>query len=189
MKSMNWVRLGLLVAAMGLVSSALAHNVKQGEMLPTVSIEKVGALVIDGKKVNGKPYSTASLPGRVRLIQAIAGRSSAKEINAPMIEAIKAAKLPKDRYQTVTIINVDDSAFGTGGFVRSKSKSSKKEFPHAEIVLDNKGLFHQALALTPKSSAIMLLDASGKVLFVKDGKLSDADVEAVMGMIQAELAK
>ena len=42
--------------------------------------------------------------GKVRVIQAIAGRSSAKELNAPMMTAITAAKFPEDSYQTTSII-------------------------------------------------------------------------------------
>ena len=40
--------------------------------------------------------------------------------------AIKAAKLPHDKYQTVTIINSNDAIWGTSGFVKSSAEDSKK---------------------------------------------------------------
>ncbi|SUH18174.1 protein ytfJ [Salmonella enterica subsp. enterica] len=55
----------------------------------------------------------------MRVLLHIAGRTSAKEKNATLIEAIKSAKLPHDRYQTTTIVNTDDAIPGSGMFVRS----------------------------------------------------------------------
>ena len=45
------------------------------------------------------------------------------------MEAIKAAKLPHDRYQTTTIVNTDDAIPGSGMFVRSSLESNKKLYP------------------------------------------------------------
>lgn len=59
------------------------------------------------------------------MVQHLAGRSSAKEKNASMIEAIKTANLPHDRYQTTTIVNTDDAIPGSGMFVRSSLESNK----------------------------------------------------------------
>lgn len=44
-----------------------------------------------------------------------------------------------------------------------------------------------AWALTPESSAIILLDKEGKVLFAKDGQLDAAEITKVMGLIQSHL--
>ncbi len=73
-------------------------------------------------------WNSAQLSGKVQVIQHIAGRSSAKDMNDPLIEAIKKAKLPHDRYQTTTIVNTDDALMGTAMFVRSSIEDSKKEF-------------------------------------------------------------
>ena len=91
------------------------------------------------KEISYQPWQSKVLTGKVFLIQHIAGRSSAKELNAPMIEAIKAAKLPHDKYQTVTIINSNDAIWGTSGFVKSSAEDSKKEFPWSAMVLDARG--------------------------------------------------
>ncbi len=49
-----------------------------------------------------------------------------KELNAPLVEAIKQAKFPHDSYQTTTIINTDDAIFGTGVFVKTALKIAKR---------------------------------------------------------------
>lgn len=50
-------------------------------------------------------------------------------MNEPLIEAIRKDNLPRDRYQTTTIVNTDDAIIGSGIFVRSSIESGKKSFP------------------------------------------------------------
>ncbi|MBT9430362.1 YtfJ family protein [Candidatus Symbiopectobacterium endolongispinus] len=71
-------------------------------------------------------WDSAQLVGKVRVIQHIAGRTSAKEMNDPLISAIKAANLAREYYQTTTIVNTDDAIIDTGPFVRSSLEESKK---------------------------------------------------------------
>ncbi|MGL6231287.1 YtfJ family protein [Aeromonas rivipollensis] len=165
----------------------LAHNIKESAQVPLVNIGDKGELVLKEKEISYQPWQSKVLTGKVFLIQHIAGRSSAKELNAPMIEAIKAAKLPHDKYQTVTIINSNDAIWGTSGFVKSSAEDSKKEFPWSTMVLDAKGMARNAWDLVPESSAIIVLDKEGKVLFAKDGQLDATEITKVMGLIQSHL--
>ncbi|EOD55681.1 YtfJ family protein [Aeromonas molluscorum] len=166
---------------------ALAHNLKEAAPVPLVQIADQGELMINGQDIAYRPWQSKQLAGKVFLIQHIAGRSSAKELNAPMIEAIKKAKLPHGSYQTVTIINSNDAIWGTSGFVKSSAEDSKKEFPWSAMVLDSKGMARNAWELTPESSAIVLLDKEGKVLFAKDGQLAANEITKVMELIKSHL--
>lgn len=166
---------------------AMAHNFQESAPLPLVKVSDKGELVLNGKEVSYQSWQSSALTGKVFLVQHIAGRSSAKELNAPMIEAIKAAKLPHDQYQTVTVINSNDAIWGTSGFVKSSAESSKQEFPWSSIVLDAKGMARNAWGLNPESSAIVLLGKDGKVLFAKDGQLAPADIDKVMALIKSHL--
>ncbi|TNJ25413.1 YtfJ family protein [Aeromonas sobria] len=177
-----------LVLTLALLPSLVfAHNIKDGNPVPLVNVSDQGELVLNGKDIGYQPWQSKALTGKVFMIQHIAGRSSAKELNAPMIEAIKAAKLPQDKYQTVTIINSNDAIWGTSGFVKSSAEDSKKEFPWSAMVLDAKGMARNAWDLTPESSAIILLDKEGKVLFAKDGPLDANNITTVMGLIKSHL--
>ncbi|MCS3457387.1 YtfJ family protein [Aeromonas rivuli] len=166
---------------------ALAHNLKEATPVPLVQIAEQGELLVSGQDIVYRPWQSKQLAGKVFLIQHIAGRSSAKELNAPMIEAIKKARLPHDSYQTVTIINSNDAIWGTSGFVKSSAEDSKKEFPWSAMVLDSKGMARNAWELTPESSAIVLLDKEGKVLFAKDGQLTANEITTVMELIKSHL--
>jgi YtfJ family uncharacterized protein len=125
--------------------------------------------------------------GKVRVIQAIAGRSSSKELNAPLMAAITAAKFPEQSYQTTSIINQDDAIWGTGSFVKSSAQDSKKEFPWSSMVLDEEGTVASNWDLAEESSAIIVQDKQGSVLFVKEGALNDSEIQQVLKLVKENI--
>jgi len=149
----------LLSAVMGSLISinAFAHNIQPNQLLANVTVSDKGEITLNGNDVAYKSWSSTALPGKVRVIQHIAGRSAAKEKNQAMIEAIKAAHFNQAKYQTTTIINADDAVVGWG--------------------------------LREKDSVIILLDKTGKVQFVKEGKLTDDEVKEVISRATALMAK
>ncbi|MBD2811351.1 YtfJ family protein [Xenorhabdus sp. Vera] len=168
---------------------AFAHNITPEQQVPAVSVTDKGELLFNDGKFSYQNWDSTELPGKVRTIQHIAGRSSAKEMNDPLIQALKNAGLPKDKYQTTSIVNTDDAIFGTSVFVRNNLEDSKKQFPWSQFIVDSNGLAKKAWGLEPKSSAIIVLDKNGNVKFVKDGKLSNQEITHVISLIEEELKK
>ncbi|MCL9777085.1 YtfJ family protein [Vibrio methylphosphonaticus] len=166
---------------------AFATNVQVGSAARSVSVDAHGELLLEGDTINYSAWKSAQMLGKVRVIQAIAGRSSSKKMNAPLMAAITAEKFPEDSYQTTTVINQDDAMWGTGSFVKSSAEDSKKEFPWSSMVLDEHGLVANAWQLEAESSAIIVQDKSGKVLFVKEGVLSDDELNTVLELIKQNL--
>ena len=119
----------------------------------------------------------------MRVVLHIAGRTSAKEKNATLIEAIKSAHLPKDTYQTTTIVNTDDAIPGSGMFVRSSMESNKKLYPWSQCVVDSNGAARGAWQLEEESSAAVVLDKQGKVQWAKDGALTQEEVQQVVALL------
>lgn len=177
----------MLLACLPFMASA--HNLQLEQPLPPVSVGDRGELVLEQEqdRLTTRSWGVDTLPGKVRIIQHIAGRGSAKALNAPLIEAIKAAGLPRDRYQTVTIINLDDAVFGTSALVRSSAESSKREYPWSSIVLDEQGRVAQSWQLKPNGSAIVALDRQGRVMFVKEGALDTAEIRDLMQRLRTAL--
>ena len=136
-----------------------------------------------------KTWNSAQLVGKVRVLQHIAGRTSAKEKNATLIEAIKSAKLPHDRYQTTTIVNTDDAIPGSGMFVRSSLESNKKLYPWSQFIVDSNGVARGAWQLDEKSSAVVVLDKDGRVQWAKDGALTQEEVQQVMDLLHKLINK
>ena len=168
---------------------ATAHNFVDGQRVAPVGVADRGELILDKDKFSYKNWNSAQLAGKVRVVQHIAGRSSAKEKNANLIEAIKAAGFPHDRYQTTTIVNTDDAIPGTGMFVRNSIESNKKLFPWSQFIVDSNGLVRKAWQLDEKSSAIVVLDKNGRVQWAKDGALTQQEVQQVIDLLHKLLNK
>ncbi|KOC90724.1 hypothetical protein NG42_08335 [Winslowiella iniecta] len=177
------VRCLTLTLSLLLPLSAAAHNFVEGQRVAPVGIADKGELVWQQDQFSYKNWNSAQLSGKVRVIQHIAGRSSAKEKNAALIEAIKAAQLPHDRYQTTTVVNTDDAIPGTGMFVRSSIESNKKQYPWSQFIVDSKGAAKQAWQLANGGSAVVVLDKQGAVRFAKDGALTQDEVKQVIALL------
>jgi len=168
----------LLSAVMGSLISAntFAHNIQPNQLLANVTVSDKGEITLNGNDVAYKSWSSTALPGKVRVIQHIAGRSAAAHFN-------------QAKYQTTTIINADDAVVGTGMFVKSSAEKGKKENAHSQVILDDKSAVKNAWGLREKDSVIILLDKTGKVQFVKEGKLTDDEVKEVISRATALMAK
>lgn len=166
---------------------AHANNIKVGSSVPAVSVDKGGEIFIQDKNVNYLPWNTELMLGKVRVIHAIAGRSGAKAMNKPLMDAITNAHFPQDQYQTTSIINQDDSIWGTSAFVKSSAEDGKEEFPWSSMVLDQEGVVAKQWQLTEKSSTIIVQDKTGRVLFNQEGALTEPQIEQVLQLIQQNL--
>ncbi|MGB1320054.1 MAG: YtfJ family protein [Vibrio gallaecicus] len=181
----NKTLLTLLLTASPLFANA--HNLSVGGSVPTVEVNSYGEIILKEGNTDYQTWSTNALLGKVRVIQAIAGRSSSKEMNAPLMAAITAAKFSENDYQTTTVINQDDSIWGTGSFVKSSAEDSKEEFPWSSMILDEDGQVASSWALQEESSAIIVQDKQGKILFVKEGSLTETEISSVISLIKTSL--
>lgn len=168
---------------------ASAHNITTGQRLPAVGVADRGELMLNNDTFTYKPWNSAQLPGKVRVVQHIAGRTSAKEKNAGLVEAIKSANLPHDKYQTTTIVNTDDAIPGSAMFVRSSIESNKKLYPWSQFIVDSNGLVRQSWHLAEKSSAVVVLDKEGRVEWVKDGALTPQEVQQAIALLHKLIAQ
>lgn len=183
------LRKAVTLATLLLPLMASAHNFEENQRVSPVGASDRGELILTNDKFSYKNWNSAELPGKVRVVMHIAGRTSAKEKNAGLIEAIKTAKLPHDTYQTTTIVNTDDAIPGTGMFVRSSLETNKQQYPWSQFIVDSNGVIAKAWQLKPESSAIVVLDKQGRVQFAKDGGLTPKEVQQVMSLLQQLLSK
>ena len=162
---------------------ASAHNFTVGQRVAPVGVDDKGELNDVNDTFSYNKWNSAKLPGKVRIVQHMAGRSSAKALNEPLITAIRAANLPHDPYQTTTIVNTDDAIIGTGLFVRKSIENGKREFPWSQVIVDSNGTVKKAWELQPESSAVVVLDKNGIIKFAKDGQLSPQEVQQVITLV------
>lgn len=177
----------ILLALCFTPSICFAHNIKLNHALPQVDVKSHGELLLKDNGVVYEKWHTKQLQGKVRVIQAIAGRSASKEMNMPLMKAITAHNFSVKDYQTTTIINQDDAMWGTGSFVKSSAEDSKKEFSWSSLVLDKNGTASEAWQLKQENSIIIVLDKSAKVVFVHEGALSAEKIKSVISIIKNHL--
>jgi len=82
------------MAASVVSSLASATNIQLNEPLPAVTVDGKGEVVLNGDEHRYASWSSQQLTGKIRTIQHIAGRASAKAINDAFIEALKQTRPP-----------------------------------------------------------------------------------------------
>lgn len=169
--------------------AAPAHNFVQGRPVAPIAIAARGELLLRNGDFSYRPWNSAKLAGKVRVIQYIAGRTSAKKKNSLLINAVKDANLPGDRFQPTTIVNTDDAIPGSGFFVRGKIEKNKRHYPWAQFIIDSDGLGRMAWRLPEESSTIVVLDKAGRVQWAKDGALTPQEVDQVIALLRALIAQ
>ncbi|WP_034949616.1 YtfJ family protein [Erwinia oleae] len=164
-----------------------AHSFVSGQRVPPTGVTDTGELIFNGNTLTSRPWNSAQLRGKVRVLLHLAGRLSAKEENSAVAEAIQAAKFPADGYQTTLIVNTDDAIPGSAMFVRASLKSSKQSSPWSQFIIDDSGIVRSAWQLKERGSTVVVLDREGRVRFAKDGALTEAEVHEVIALINTLL--
>lgn len=161
-----------------------AHNFVIDKSVLPINITDRGELLLNNDEISYKSWSSIELVGKVRVVQYIAGRTSAKKKNSMLIKAIKNANFPSDRFQPTTIVNTDDVILGSGFFVLGKIEKNKRRYPWAQFIIDSDGLGRKTWQLNEESSTILVLDKYGHIQWAKDGSLTPDEVHLVLSMAQ-----
>lgn len=177
----------LFVLLIALCASATASNIALNQRVPPTGIAVQGELVWQDKKIAERPWNSAQLGGKVRVLLHMAGRLSAKDQNAALIDALGKANFPHDRYQTTTIVNTDDAIPGSAMFVRASLKSAKEASPWSQFIIDGRGVAQRAWQLKPGGSAVVVLDSEGRVRFAREGALTADESRQVITLVKTLL--
>jgi len=177
----------LAVAALCLFVSfaAQAATITVDAPLPALAIADKGELVAKGDDFAYQPWSSASLTGKVHIVQYMAARAAANKMNEPFTDALRIANFPNDKQLSTTVINADDAMWGTAGFIDGELKKNKKKYPYASMVTDAKGDGLKIWGLKKEGSAIAILDKTGKVIFFKEGALTADEIKSTLALIQS----
>ena len=156
-----------------------AQAVEIGEIPPKVELkEKLG------ERLDGKPWSSEELRGKVHVLFYV--DPDEKDTNNDASEALDKEKFPGDKYQSVGIINM--AATWLPNFAISSSlKDKQKRYPRTIYVRDYKKALVNAWKIADDSSNVLAFDKQGKLIFRKDGKLSAEDIQTLIKAIRDHL--
>ncbi|MEO3992066.1 YtfJ family protein [Pseudocitrobacter cyperus] len=181
--------LALVATLLFFSGSATAHNFVVGKAVSPIAVSDGGELLLseDGSIVYHR-WNSAQFAGKVRIVQYIAGRKSAKKKNSLLIKAVEKADFPVSGFQPTTIVNTDDAIFGSGYFVRGKIEKNKRRYPWAQFIIDAEGLGRKTWRLPEESSTIFVLNQNGQIVWAKDGALTEKEVDTVIALVWKLLA-
>lgn len=173
-----------MTALLCLPGLAAAHNFVVGKAVSPIAISDGGELLLgDDDSIRYQPWNSAQLTGKVRIVQYIAGRKSAKKKNSLLIKAVDQAHFPGDVFQPTTIVNTDDVIFGTRYFVRGKIEKNKRRYAWAQFIIDGGGVGRNRWQLPEESSTIFVLNHQGQIVWAKDGGLTEKEVSEVITLL------
>lgn len=167
-----------------------AAQIKLGQAPPEVSLTEFGKLNLEGEQISYVPWNSRELRGKVFTIYHLAGTRSAASLNDAFIDRLLEEQfdlLPGNPHQTFNIINLDDAMFGTSGIVQRTVEDRKRKYIVPGFALDKEGVIRKAWGLAPDSSAVIILNQAGKVVFFKDGQLSQAEIDQAIQVIKKNL--
>jgi YtfJ family uncharacterized protein len=168
----------IFVLAVFLLNQA-AQAIEIGEIPPKVELkEKLGG------RLNGKPWSTEELQGKIHVLFYV--DPDEKDTNNDASEALDREKFSSDKFQSVGIINM--AATWLPNFaISSALKDKQKRYPKTIYVRDNKKVVVSAWKIADDSSNVLAFDKKGKLIFRKDGKLTAEEIQTLIKVIRDHL--
>ncbi|MDQ3262381.1 MAG: YtfJ family protein [Myxococcota bacterium] len=150
-----------------------------GEKPKTVTLDKD-----QGGLVTGGGWNSDSLKGKVHVVFYV--DPDFADLNNPASEALKKADFPKDKFQSVAVINMG-ATWLPNFAIDGKLKDKQKEYPDTLYVRDLKKALVKQWNLKDDSSDLVVLDKEGKVRFVHEGKLDPAAIKQLIETVRQHL--
>ena len=166
----------LLTSLLSLSLSALTI----GETPKNVIIEgDNGGLVSDNSAWNSN-----TLKDKVLVLFYV--KKKKKELNDEFSQTLKANKYDRSKYGSLAIINLA-ATWKPNFVIASVLKGKQEEFPDTLYVKDKNSVLVKEWGLRDDSSDIIIFSKNGKVLFQKDGKMSEDEITTAIKVIEDAL--
>ena len=169
------IKIIVVVLGIFLINQA-AQAIEIGEVPPKVELkEKLGG------RVDGKPWSSEELQGKVHVLFYV--DPDEKDTNNPASEALDKEKFPGDKFHSFGIINM--AATWMPNFALNIALKEKQErYPKTTYVRDYKKVMVTAWNIADDSSDVLAFDKKGKLIFKKDGKLNAQEIQRLIKAIR-----
>jgi predicted transcriptional regulator len=137
-----------------------------------------------GGRLDGTLWSSAEIKDKVYAVYYIDPDEA--DLNEPLFTKLKAQQFPKGTVQAVAIINMK-ATWLPKSILNMLLKRKQKKYPQTIYVNDycRKGVAKWNFA--DHSNDALFFDHTGTVLFSKDGKLTDKEIEQVVDIIWNQL--
>ncbi len=172
------------------INGILDGPLKHGQSLPFLDIQVGGEISVSNDDVVKKPWNSKSFEtrGKIQLVQYLAANRGAVRQNKAFNDSLIEKQFSSKQLDTTVIVHFADTMSLLKGVVVNRMAKNKVKHETIHFVIDNNGVGLQRWGMKNKSSAIIVLDASGKVLFAKDGPLSEYEIESTIALIENQVS-
>jgi len=139
-----------------------------------------------GGRLDGSPWSSKELTGKVHVLFYV--DPDEKDLNNDTSEALRLENFPRDRYQSFAMINMD-ATWLPNFAISSALEEKQKKYPTAIYVKDYDKVLVKEWNLADDNSDVLAFDKNGKLIFMKEGKLTPQDIQKLIALIRENLNK
>jgi len=204
MKSAHLPSLALVASAAMLFQSAvfavehhdpgaieLHTGLETGQSLPVLEIQAGGEIHVSDNNIIKRPWSSKCFDGKgkVQVVQYVSANFGAARQNKPFTDSLIEKRFTSEQLSTTVIVNMADTMALAKGLVVKKVAKNKARHQTIEFVIDDDGVGLQRWGMKNKSFAVIVLDANGRVLFAKDGPLSELEIESTIKLIESQMSQ
>lgn len=150
-----------------------------GEVPPTVTLSGK-----DGGRLDGSAWSSSEIKGKIYTFWYV--DPDEKDTNNHVSDRLKEEAFPIEKVASIACINMG-ATWLPNFAIESSLKEKQEEFPNTIYLKDFKKVLVKEWDFANNSSNVAAFDQEGKVIFSKDGKLSDSDVENLVQAIKNAL--
>lgn len=138
----------------------------------------------NGGRVDGTSWTSDSLNGKVSALFYV--DPDEKDANEALELALKDAAFPKDKYQSVAVINME-ATWLPNAAIASSLKAKQEQYPDAIYVKDMSKVLVKEWGMKDDAYDVLVFDKEGKILFSKEGAFSKQDIAAMIETIKKAL--
>lgn len=182
------IRVWLVLIQMLSAAPALAAPVTVGQPFPAIAIENIGECVIEGEGTAFRPWHSNRMLGKVQVVEYVAARAGIDAVHRAFFAEVRQARFPAQHFAVTRLVNADDALWGTSGLVPEEIRKNKRQTPDVHLVVDAEGRGLREWRLAPKGAALAILDRHGKVLFFKEGALTDEEIRTSIALLVQQVA-
>ena len=161
-----------------------------GNLFSTLPVGKVPAKLTlsdkDGGRIDGTAWSSSELVGKVWVL--VYADPDESDLNEAATEALKAKDYPEAVYSSVAVINMA-ATWKPNFLINTILKGKQKKYTKTTYVRDMNKVLVNTWGLADDSNDILVFDSNGTVIFSFDGQLGASDIEHMISLIDAEIAK
>lgn len=160
-----------------------------GQSLPVLDIQVGGEIHVSDKDIIKRPWNSRCFDGKgkVQLVQYVAANFGVRGQNKSFNDTLVKKRFTSEQLSTTIIVNMADTMELAKGMVVKKLAKNKAKHQSIDFIIDDNGVGLERWGMKNKSFAVIVLDTDGKVLFAKDGPLSEHEIESAIELIENQV--